>query len=133
MGCVFSKTCCLFYQATQVKYITYICQRLAFVWRAHIVVEIAYDNEDFKMNEQFINVSREVVGERGVSHRWGSVGTHKSHFLPQIVVSMTMLSTGVSSRSGRCRVGRSARTFTIIPPPWADRSFLNDLKPGTSN
>ena len=76
-GCVFSKTCCLFYQATQVKYITYICQRLAFVWRAHIVVEIAYDNEVVKMNEQFINVRREVVGERGVCHRWGSVGTHK--------------------------------------------------------
>ena len=29
------------------------------------------------MNNQFINVSREVVGEHGVCHRLGSVGTHK--------------------------------------------------------
>ena len=86
------------------------------------------------MNNQFINVSREVVGERGVCHRLGSVGTHtNAHFLPHTVVSMTMLSTCMSSRSGRCRVGRSVRTYTRIPPPWADRSFLNDLKPGTSN
>ena len=60
---------------------TKLCQSLIphakFVWRAHIVVEIAYDNEVVKMNEQFINISREVVGEHGVCHRWGSVGTHK--------------------------------------------------------
>ena len=47
------------------------------VWRAHIVVEITYDNEVVKINSQFINVSCEVVGERGVCHRLGSVGTHK--------------------------------------------------------